>query len=210
MKYYFNLFILILSLFFIPSCNRDKENNNNQESKKVVMLIYGHPACGKLTTAKEIAKKYNLNIVDNHFFNNLFFPYIKLNNENVENIYPEIHKVKKIWYDNIVKYGKNDKGFIFTDVLIDMPSMKQDVKNLMNFAKELNYQFIAIKLTCSEDMIKERIKSFERKKKFKLTDFEQWKKSIHSQKFLDVEKAYVINNENLNETLKIIDRDIIK
>lgn len=204
LKFIYVLFILTLSL---TSCDNKKDNKNiNKESKKVVMLIYGNPACGKLTTAKEVAKKYNLNLVDNHFFNNIIFPYVVLNTPNVIAMYPDIHKIKKIWFDNVVKYGKNDKGFIFTDVLIDLESTRKDVKNLMLFANQIGYKFVPIKLICDDNTIKSRINSFERKKKHKMTDFKAWKEYVEKTKFLDVKDSLVIKNDNLNQTLENIDQ----
>ena len=106
-------FCLLISLFVSCSHNKEYIKHNSQESKKVVILIYGLPSCGKLTVAKELSKKYDLNLMDNHFFNNILFPYIVLNNKNVVAMDPEIVKIRKIWMDNIVKYGKKDKGFVW-------------------------------------------------------------------------------------------------
>lgn len=191
-------------LLLISSCNQEKINKQNTE--KVVMLVYGHPACGKLTTANEVAKKYNLNLIDNHFFNNILFPFVELNTKNVISMYPEITKIKKIWFDNIIRYGKKDKGFIFTDVLIDLPSTRESIKDIMEFSKKMNYKFLPIKLVCDEVDIKDRIKTFERKKRHKIVDFQEWKKYIETTKFVDIPKSVVIKNKNLNETLELVNK----
>ena len=146
--------------------------------------------------------------MDNHFFNNIIFPYVELTTPNVIAIYPDIHKIRKIWMDNVVKYGKNDKGFIFTDVLISSPSTKNDVNNIKEFAHKLGYKFVPVKLICSDKDIKNRINSNDRKKRHKLTDYKDWKNYINNTKFLDVEQSLVIDNKNINQTIQQIDNVI--
>ena len=207
-------FLLSLLILCITSCVKTNTNisnytnTNDVKTKKVVFLIYGYPACGKLTIAKELEKKYNLNLMDNHFFNNIIFPYVELTTPNVIAIYPDIHKIRKIWMDNVVKYGKNDKGFIFTDVLISSPSTKNDVNNIKEFAHKLGYKFVPVKLICSDKDIKNRINSNDRKKRHKLTDYKDWKNYINNTKFMDVEQSLVIDNKNINQTIQQIDNVI--
>lgn len=201
---------LLIAFLFIVSCTRQSGINsyadkNNAETKKVVFLIYGYPACGKLTIAKELAKKYNLNLMDNHFFNNIIFPYVELNTPNVIAIDPEINKIRKIWIDNVVKYGKKDKGFVFTNVLITSKSAENDVANIRDFASSLGFQFVPVKLVCDYADIEKRINTVERKKRHKLVDFDSWKKYVENTEFLDVKDSLIINNKDINSTLKTID-----
>ena len=204
--------LLSLFLLVLVSCNNQQEKtekvSSSQESKRIVILVHGYPACGKLTVAKALAKKYNLNLMDNHFFNNIIFPYVELNTPNVIAIDPEINKIRKIWMDNVVKYGKKDKGFVFTNVLIASKSAEQDIENLRNFAKELDYQFLSVKLVCDENDIKGRINSKERKQRHKLTDYTVWKQYIDNTKFLDIEDSILVKNSNIDNTLARIDKEV--
>ena len=208
---------LFLLMFFSVSCDRSANNNalkstkqSDKEMKKVVVLLYGNPACGKLTIAKKITEKYKFHLMDNHYFNNIIFPYIELTTPNVLAVYPDINKIKKIWMDDVVKYGKKDGGFIFTDVLVDDKSVRENVKNMKEFAKKLGYRFLPIKLVCNVEDIKKRINTKDRGAKFKLTDFNVWKNYIHNTKFLDVENSLVINNSNIENTMSLIYSEIDK
>lgn len=203
--------LLLCCLLFITSCG-EKQNNqeSNNETKKVVIALYGMPACGKLTLATELSKRYNLYLVDNHFFNNIIFPFIELNTPNIIKVYPDIIKIKESWLKNVAIYGKKDKGFVFTNVFLDTKDDRQDVENMKNFAKQLGFNWLPVKLVCSEDAIKQRINTEQRKAKFKLVDFKVWKDYVDNTKFLDIDNSLVIENTDLEKTLKIIDAELSK
>ena len=214
-RFKINKWLLLCYLLFITSCGEKQNNNihhqeNNKETKKVVIALYGMPACGKLTLATELSKKYNLYLVDNHLFNNVIFPFIEVNNQNVISVYPDIIKIKELWLKNIINYGKKDKGFVFTDVFLDIPACRKDVENMKNFAEQLGFKWMPVKLMCSEDAIKQRINTEQRKAKFKLVDFKVWKDYVDNTKFLDVENSLVIDNVDLEKTLQIIDDEVNK
>lgn len=200
--------LLLLATGCSNSQNNDKIENKNVESKKAVILIYGHPACGKLTIARKLSEKYNLNLMDNHLFNNIIFPYVQLSTKNVIAIDPSINKIREIWMENVAQYSYKDKGFVFTDVLIPSESKQKDVQNLRNFADKMSFQFLAVKLVCDENDIKGRINTPDRRKRFKLTDFNVWKEYVDSTKFLDVEGSVVIKNSNMDNTIKIIEEHL--
>lgn len=207
-----NRVIVVIFFLILSSCDRANIDNFSEEekltTKKVVVLLYGDPACGKLTVAKNISKKYNLNLVDNHFFNNIIFPYIELNNQNVMAVDGELYKIKQVWFENVVRYGKKDKGFVFTDVLIASKGKEKDIDNTKKFAQQLGYKFLPVKLVCDYDSIKNRINTEARKKRHKLVDFEVWKKYVETTKFLDIQGAIEIKNVDLNNTLNLIDKHL--
>ena len=207
----FYIVFLLLSFLAISNCgNKERIEEQKVRKENVVITLYGVPACGKLTLANEISKRYDLNLVDNHFFNNIIFPFIELNTPNIISIYPDIIKIKKMWLNNVFKYGKKDKGFVFTNVFLNTKNDKEDANNLKTFANKLGYKWLPIKLVCSEKDIKKRIDTEQRRLKFKLVDFDKWKDYVDNTKFLDIENSLVIENTDINKTLDIIDKEISK
>ena len=215
-KKYINLFNFLfrfcLLLFLLCCENKPKTSGIDKQvnPKKVVISLYGVPACGKLSLATKLATKYNLHLVDNHFFNNIIFQFIELNTSNIVKVYSDIIKIKKLWFDNVAKYKKDNNGFVFTNVFLDTKDNINDVSNLKTFAKQLGYKWLPIKIICSEKDIKKRINTEQRKKKFKLVDFDKWKQYVDNAKFLDIENSLIIENKNIEKTMEIISKEIDK
>ncbi len=175
---------------------------------KYVILIYGSPCAGKYTVAKILAEKHDLYLLDNHFFNNLIFPFVDLttnNKQNDDDLFDGILQIKKIWFDKVAKYGKLDKGFVFTNVLDDTSEDRKCLQHFVDFAKKINYKFVTIKLVVDEEHIRKNIANQDRKDRCKLADFEEYQNFIRSHEMMDIPNSIVVKNEDVDGTIKKIE-----
>ena len=163
-------------------------NKQRREEKSLVVLLYGAPACGKLTIARELSHHQNLFLLDNHHFNDVVMPFVDLNENSLPDINDAIYKIRSLALDILKKYKKStSSGFIFTNVLLESDSDKKAVLELQQFADEIEAQFVPIHLTCSLDVLIQRVQNDERKTKGKLTDPEILKSFLAYQKMIDIE-----------------------
>ena len=178
---------------------------------KYIILIYGAPCAGKYTVAKMLAEKHDLYLVDNHFFNNLIFPFVDLNSNNKQNnddLFNGILQIKQIWFDKVAKFGKLDKGFAFTNALDNSSEDRKCLQQFIDFAKKINYKFVPIKLIVGEEHIKKNIANRDRKDRCKLADFDAYQKFIRAHEMMDIPNSIVVKNDNLEETIKKIENEI--
>ena len=162
------------------------QNNNKKQS--LVVLLYGAPACGKLTIARELSRIKSLFLLDNHHFNDVVMPFVDLNENSLPDINDAIYKIRSLALDILKKYKKStSSGFVFTNVLLESDSDKKAVLELQQFADEIEAQFVPIHLTCSLDVLIQRVQNDERKTKGKLTDPEILKSFLAYQKMIDIE-----------------------
>ena len=179
---------------------------------KHVILIYGVPCAGKYTVAKTFAERHGLYLVDNHFFNNLIFPFVDLNFNNKQNnddLFDGILQIKKIWFDNVAKHGKLDKGFIFTNALDNSPEDRKCLQQFIDFAKKINYRFVPIKLVVDEEHIRKNIANQDRKDRCKLADFNAYQKFIRAHEMIDIPNSIVVKNEDVDETIRKIEKEVL-
>ena len=175
---------------------------------KIVILLYGSPCSGKYTIAKVLAKKYDLHLVDNHFFNNLIFPFVDLNKNNKQSnddLFDGILKIKQVWFEKVVKYGKLDKGFVFTNVLDNSLQDRKCLQQFIDFAKQINYRFVPIKLIMDEEQIRNNVSNKDRKDRCKLSVFSDYQKFVREHQALDISGSMVIKNENIDKTIQQIE-----
>lgn len=176
------------------------QNNNKKQS--LVVLLYGAPACGKLTIARELSHHQNLFLLDNHHFNDVVMPFVDLNENSLPDINDAIYKIRSLALDILKKYKKStSSGFVFTNVLLESDSDKKAVLELQQFADEIEAQFVPIHLTCSLDVLIQRVQNDERKTKGKLTDPEILKSFLAYQKMIDIEHPNKIRINTTNLTI---------
>lgn len=182
--------------------------SNKMTFKNKVILIYGSPCSGKYTIAKALAEKYDLYLLDNHFFNNLIFPFIDLsanNKQDNDDLFEGILKIKQIWFENVAKYGKLDKGFVFTNALDNSTEDKKCLQQFIDFAKKIDYCFVPIKLLVDEEQIKNNISNPDRKDRCKLASFEDYKKFMNNREMIKIPNSIIVQNENVDDTIRQIE-----
>lgn len=165
-------------------------SNEYREEKRqsLVVLLYGAPACGKLTIARELARTQNLFLLDNHHFNDVVMPFVDVNSNSLPDINEAVYKIRSLALDILKKYKKSTScGFIFTNVLLESDADKEAVLELQQFANDMNAHFIPIHLTCSLDVLIQRVQNEERKTKGKLTDPVILKSFLENQKMIDMD-----------------------
>lgn len=183
---------------------------------KVIILLYGLPSTGKYTIAKELSKKLDMNLIDNHYFNNIIFPYVRLDKDTLPEICNSVYRIRNEFLNMVCKYKNDDKGMIFTNVLLDTDMDRKAVDDLIDFSNKLNYKFIPIELVCDDNNIKQRINSDDRKEKYKLTDFNVWKQFVNNNSFMHINHHYELNTsyntleETVGKILKIVELEMEK
>jgi shikimate kinase len=173
---------------------------------QVVLLLYGLPACGKRTIAKKIADDHKMVLLDNHFFNNIVYPYVGVDSETRVDISRYVYNIRQNFLDVVEKYSNKQNGYVFTNVLLDTPEDKQAVISLKKFAYSLGYEFIPVYLYCDEESVKERINLPGRAENHKLTDYSLYEEFINTTKFLSLEDSLSINTteNNIDESCEKI------
>ena len=178
---------------------------------QVVLLIYGLPACGKRTIAKKIAENNNMVLLDNHFFNNIVYPYVIVDSNSRVDISRYVYNIRQNFLDAVEKYSNKQNGYVFTNVLLDTDDDRASVESLKKFAKTLGYPFVAVHLVCDENSVKERIGTPERATNYKLTDYDIYKEFVTTTKFMDLDNALTLDtsDKSIDESAQII-TDYIK
>jgi len=163
-------------------------SNEQKHIQPMVILLYGAPACGKLTIARELARTQNLFLLDNHHFNDVVMPFVDINSNSLPDINEAVYKIRSLALDIFKKYKKSTSyGFIFTNVLLESDADKDAVSELQKFANDMGAHFIPIHLTCSLDILLTRVSNKERTLKGKLTDPTILKSFLENQKMIDIE-----------------------
>ena len=173
---------------------------------QVVLLIYGLPACGKRTIAKTIAENNNMVLLDNHFFNNIVYPYVVVDSNSRVDISRYVYNIRQNFLDAVEKYSNKQNGYVFTNVLLDTDDDRASVESLKKFAKSLGYPFVAVHLVCDEKSVKERIGTPERASNYKLTDYDIYHEFVTTTKFMDLEDVLTLDtsDKSISESAKII------
>jgi broad-specificity NMP kinase len=142
--------------------------------KKKIIVIYGPPGVGKLTVAQELSKITSFKLFHVHQIADLlsffFTPGTK----------PFTKTFEDLWFfllEKILSFAK--KGVIVTLVygIQTLNGEKDDLffLKIKNLALEKKADIFFIKLKCSDEEIKKRISSEERKKFKKITDYKKLK-----------------------------------
>ncbi len=125
-----------------------------------IIYLIGFPGTGKYTIAKEIAKKANFKVIDNHLINNPILSVLEIDRKTKvpSEIWEKIASVKEIVFDTILNYSVENANFIFTNHLVEGEiSSSESYNKIVNLAEKRNSLFIPIKLICAVDELKKRI-----------------------------------------------------
>lgn len=135
--------------------------------KNVILYLIGFPGVGKLSTAREMCRRYpSFKVIDNHIPADVIFSFSK----DVSNLrHGEYRdKVRRLMLEAIAELARPEESFILTNVLFrGENSWYEDVRRL---AEKRSSLFIPVVLTCARDENKRRIASPARLEKFKTLD----------------------------------------
>ena len=165
-----------------------------------LIFIYGPPATGKLTVAKELSKLTGYKIFHNHLTADL-----------VSSIFPFGTKaysdlVAKIRLDLIETATKNKvRGIIFTFVYgVETSGGTADdrfIKKVINKVEKRNGQVLFVKLTCEEKELRNRLKHPSRKafkKLNKIKILQSIRKKYDLSAVVPFGKTQIIDNTKLS------------
>lgn len=124
-----------------------------------LIIIYGAPAVGKLTTANGLSKKTGYSVLHNHMTIDLMVNYFPFNSN------PFIRLLQKIRLDIIKELlVQKASGLILTSGFDNAPETKAFYRKLDNLIKKHHGTVHYIKLVCHSEEQKKRVVARERKK----------------------------------------------
>ncbi len=159
-----------------------------------LIIIYGPPAVGKLTVAKELKKITNFKIFHNHMTVDLIEPFIKFGGKTfwkyVEKIRRELFKMA----------AKENINLIFTFCYVKKLDDK-NISKIIEIIEKNNGKTYFVKLSANKEKIYERVKDESRKSHGKIKSTEKLKTLLKTEDFFSQiphKKSLVIDNTNLS------------
>jgi hypothetical protein len=164
-----------------------------------LIIIYGPPAVGKLTVAKELAKITGYKLFHNHLTVDLVYSLFSFGTKEYSDL------VEKIRLDAIGFAAKNKlKGMIFTLVYgVETHGGRKDdifIKKIIGRVKKYNGQTLFVKLSCKDGELHKRLKHPSRKEFKKINNVEILN-SIRGRCDVDSEIPFVKNQSIDNTSL---------
>lgn len=140
--------------------------------KNTILYLLGFPGVGKYTIAQKICStNSDFVLIDNHKTNNLIFPFIDTNRPIPEDLWKIVFEIRKNLLTAIEKYCSEEKNLIFTNFLCENDAVDKNVyESILRLAKIRGALFCPIRLICSFDELKNRIKNASRKDSYKIID----------------------------------------
>ena len=180
-----------------------------------VILIYGLPASGKYTVAKEIQEKCGGILLDNHYFYDMFNGMVEGTDERWYDYIHSVSPVRKAFLNVLRNFypKKKPTRYIFTSVILSGEKLPA---RLRKFARDINADFIPIELNVQKEVLVARCYTEERKKRKKLHNKEKYNEllkewlpnAFHSR---HINKLVVNSSElSLDETFKQIKKHLKK
>jgi tRNA uridine 5-carbamoylmethylation protein Kti12 len=179
---------------------------NNFQMK--LIFIYGPPAVGKLTVAKELSRKTGYKIFHNHHTLDLAESIFTWGSEEFWKL------VRKLRLDVIEAIAESEKGgVIFTFVYNGSHEEKKFIDHLESVVKKQNGVVYYVNLVAQKNVLKSRVKNSSRRKFSKISSVATLEKALKkiSEKGLKKKKHLLIDNTKLSisKTARLIS-DFIK
>jgi len=159
-----------------------------------LIVIYGPPASGKLTVAKELSKITGFKLFHNHLVNDALSSVMEFNTKSYWK------RNKKLKIDLIkVAHKEGTKGLIFTMVYVGKEA--SFVRRFKNYLEKNGSKVYFVKLECGEKELFKRVKQESRKQFKKLRSIKALRKYMKKYDVyapLPLEKQFVIDNTKLS------------
>ncbi|MFH1501031.1 MAG: hypothetical protein ABIE22_03740 [archaeon] len=178
-----------------------------------VIVIYGQPATGKLTLAKEIAKIKGYKVFDNHCLIDFLEPIVLSKTDHfrskVSQDFFALYRKVRLDVLNTACKLKDINGIIFTEAYT---GKKRFVTSIIDIAKKNKCEVYLVKLKCDLKTLEKRVYEKSRKKYGKLKD----KQSLHKwiEKRAKSDSVYPFKNtlvlDTTNQSLKNSINKILK
>jgi len=137
-----------------------------------VYLLVGPPAVGKLSIAKELARRTGTLIVDNHLINNPVFVPMGLHSGEGLDITATDELRQRVW-DVVLEAAAQappELSHVMTNWLPDDPENEAHVERLRGLAERRGARFVPVWLTASDEELLTRVEAAGRAERSKLTD----------------------------------------
>ena len=130
-----------------------------------LVFLYGPPAVGKLTVARELAEQTGFKLFDNHVSINAVLPYFAFGTPPFSRIVGTLRKMV------IEEAAKADLDLIFT-VVYSSPGDNMEVADLTAVVELNGGEVCFVRLHCAEDELKNRIYSETRAARHKVASLD--------------------------------------
>lgn len=160
-----------------------------------LIFLYGPPATGKLTVAKEIAKLNDFKILHNHLFNDLVETILPYGNQDFFDL---VYKLRSDLVRAAVK--KNISGII-TTYCYAHPEDDDELKTNLDMMQKLGVEIIYIFLTADKAQLIKRVEEESRRQFGKLKDAQKLSKVLDKHDFftaIPFVKSLKIDNTKLS------------
>jgi adenylate kinase family enzyme len=141
--------------------------------RNTVIYLFGFPAAGKYTLAKEIVAQTDARLIDNHLINNVIFSVIRPDGKTKlpQEVWQFTRKVSDLVREAAVKLASAEENFIFTNALNEeYPPDHITYEKVLDVAKQRNALFVPVRLVCDLEVLQERIVSKDRHERMKMID----------------------------------------
>ncbi len=149
----------------------DPTSSEKRAKRGWIICLVGFPGVGKLTIARELARRVEATIVDNHWINDPVLRLLPKSEAAVpEAVWPQVAKVRGAVLETIATLAPRESNFIFTYAGSNEDDAdRKAFEEYRNVATRRGARFVAVRLLCSEDELMRRIQDPERRGR-KLTD----------------------------------------
>ena len=133
-----------------------------------LIFLYGAPAVGKLTVARELAALTDFRLFHNHLTVDLVSSLFPFGSE------PFILLREQIWLAAFAEAARNSVSLIFT-FNPERTVRERFIQDTIDVVEAAGGQVVFVELTCAEDELERRIEGASRKEFGKLASVEQYR-----------------------------------
>ncbi len=168
-----------------------------------MIYLVGFPGAGKYTIAKEIVKRANFRLVDNHLINNPVFSLIKADGKTKlpDRVWKNVGEIWDAVLDTIIHISPRDYSFVLTNALFESkPADRAWWKEIEKTALARNALFVPVRLLCSIEELQKRIGTNDRVDRFKEIDPESPARYVKNDEVVKIEhpNALTLDVSNLS------------